>query len=62
MIEGYFECPVQFTVDVAALAVEYSAVVGGEALDLKLPSADGASGYSDELSAPPWRYSERGTC
>ena len=59
MIEGYFECPVQFTVDVAALAVEYSAVVGGEALDLKLPSADGVSRYSDELSAPPWHYSER---
>lgn len=41
VVEGYYECPVQFTVDIAALTVEYSAVVAGEALAVKLPSADG---------------------
>ncbi|MEE6140421.1 hypothetical protein SKC41_29425 [Mycobacterium sp. 050128] len=59
VVEGYYECPVQFTVDIAALEVEYSAVVAGEALILRLPSADGVSRSHDELSGPPWHYSER---
>jgi hypothetical protein len=59
VIEGYYECPVPFTVDIAALKAQYSAVVAGEALVLRLPSADGVNRSHDELSAPPWHYSER---
>ena len=59
VVEGYYECPVQFTVGIAALEVEYSAVVAGEALTLRLPSADGVNTSRDELSAPPCYYSER---
>lgn len=59
MVEGYYECPVQFTVDISALKAEYSAVVAGEVLVLKLPSADDVSQFRDELSAPLWHYSER---
>lgn len=59
MVEGYYECPVQFTVDISALKAEYSAVVAGEVLVLRLPSADDVSQFRDELSAPLWHYSER---
>lgn len=59
VIEGYFQCPVPFTVSVSALAAEYSAVVAGESLALRLPSADGVSRSRDELSGLPWHYSER---
>jgi hypothetical protein len=59
VVEGYYECPVQFTVYIAALSAEYSAVVAGGAIVLKLPSADGVSRSRDELSAPQWHYSER---
>lgn len=59
VVEGYFECPVPFTVGIEALKEKYSAVVGGQPLILRLPSADGVSKSHDELSAPPWHYSER---
>ena len=59
VVEGYYECPVPFVVGVSALAVEYSAVVGGRAVVIRLPSEDGVDRNSDELSAPPWHYSER---
>jgi hypothetical protein len=51
---------VPFTVNIEALKEKYSAAVGGEPLTLRLPSADGVSRPPhDELSAPPWHYSER---
>jgi hypothetical protein len=59
VVEGYYECPVPFTVDVAALAVEYTAVVAGEPLILRLPSAVEVNRSHVELSAPTWSYSER---
>jgi hypothetical protein len=59
VVEGYFKCPVRFTVDVEALRGKYSAVVGGEPLILRLPSAEGVDRSHDELSAPPLHYSER---
>ncbi|WAJ47952.1 hypothetical protein OK015_28795 (plasmid) [Mycobacterium sp. Aquia_216] len=59
VVEGYYECPVQFTVDIAALQAKYSAVVAGEALVLSLPSVNGGSRSPEELSAPSWHYSER---
>ncbi len=50
VIEGYNECTVPFAVCVSALAVEYSAVVVGEPLTLRLPSGDGLNRSRDELS------------
>lgn len=59
VVEGYYECPVPFTVDVAALDVAYSAVVAGESLSVRLPCAAGVDRSRAELSAPPQHYTER---
>lgn len=60
VIEGYFECPVPFTVDVAALTVQYSATVAGQQITLLLPSTrDASPSNGGELSAPPQHYTER---
>lgn len=59
VVEGYYECPVPFTVDVAALDVAYSAVVAGESLSVRLPCAADVDRSRAELSAPPQHYTER---
>ena len=58
VVEGYFECSVPFTVDIEALSEKYSAIVGGQPLTLRLPSADRVERSHDGLSAPPQHYSE----
>ncbi|PJE00949.1 MAG: hypothetical protein CK429_35915 [Mycobacterium sp.] len=59
VVEGYFECPVEFVVVVSALAVEYSTVIAGQRLLIRLPSADDVTQGHDELAAPPQHYSDR---
>jgi hypothetical protein len=52
VVEGYYQCPVPITVSVLALAATYTAVVAGESLVLRLPSAAGVNRSNIELSAP----------
>jgi hypothetical protein len=59
VVEGYYQCPIPFTVSISALGAEYAAVVAGESVKLRLPSADGVNRFRDELAGPPWHYSER---
>jgi hypothetical protein len=52
-------CPSDSERRSSALTAEYVAVIAGEAVVLRLPSADGVSQFHDELSAPQWHYTER---
>jgi hypothetical protein len=56
IIEGYFECPVAFTVSVGALREEYNAVVDRLRVTVTLPSAAGTSMNRPDLNSPQWHH------
>lgn len=58
VIEGYYTCPVPFTVTSGALDATYSVTLDGHQVTITLPSAPGTVGRHEGLSEPTWHYTE----
>jgi hypothetical protein len=61
VIEGYYKCPIPFTVTVSALNAEYSASLSGHPVTITLPLATDTSMHHSDLATPAWYYSEHAT-
>lgn len=58
VIEGYYTCPVPFTVTAEALDTTYTVSLDGHPVTLTLPSATGIGGRHEGLTEPAWHHTE----
>lgn len=58
VIEGYYTCPVPFTVTPEALDTSYTVILDGHPVTLTLPTDPKSGARNEGLAEPRWSYSE----